>query len=102
MEGIDILVWRRKRNMTQSTLAGHLGVSRATVINWERGNHRLPMNMASRLETIAYTLAPAPEKKPRFSVTPERRAAIMVDLNTRRPSFQLMTDEEKHVWFSNK
>lgn len=102
MRPIDIVEWRHEHKVKQAELAKELGKSRQTVVNWERGHTRLPDNLQGELERLARLRLPGQEKKPRSSVTPERRAEIMADLNTRRPSFQLMTDEEKHVWFSNK
>lgn len=58
MDAIDLLTWRRERKLKQDALAAMLGVTRKTVVNWETGKHRLPMDLAKRLERLAYTMAP--------------------------------------------
>ena len=58
MDQNDLLLWRRQRKVTQADLAEHLGVSRKTLVNWELGKHRLPMDLPARLERLAFTLMP--------------------------------------------
>jgi DNA-binding transcriptional regulator YiaG len=42
---------RRSLHLTQAQLAQRLGVSRATVQNWEAGIHRIPPPAAQLVET---------------------------------------------------
>ena len=58
--GTEIMLWRRARKMTQGILSKHLGVSRQTVNNWEQGKTRAPLDLAQRLEKLAFTTAPKP------------------------------------------
>lgn len=37
-----IAAWRKRMGLTQPELAGLLGVSITTVVNWERGYHPAP------------------------------------------------------------
>lgn len=58
MLGMELMIWRKTRKLTQAGLAGLLGVSRETIGNWEAGRNRLPMDITARLERLAYTTAP--------------------------------------------
>jgi len=58
MTGNDLHAWRRERRLKQADLANMLGVSRQTLINWELGKHRLPIDLPQQLERLAYTMAP--------------------------------------------
>jgi transcriptional regulator with XRE-family HTH domain len=50
-----LALWRHALNLTQSDLAGRLGVTRETVSNWERGE--TPSVALLAMETIERTLA---------------------------------------------
>ena len=59
----DLHQWRRSRKLKQKRLAELLGVTPTTVCNWEAGRTRTPINLAERLEKLAYDLAPRPQPK---------------------------------------
>lgn len=59
MEPSDLLLWRRKRGLTQGDLAGMLKVSRATVNSWENEKSRLPKDIRQRMAELEEK---APEK----------------------------------------
>jgi transcriptional regulator with XRE-family HTH domain len=54
-----LALWRHALKITQSDLAGRLGVTRETVSNWERGE--VPSVVLLAMQTIERTLA-SPEK----------------------------------------
>lgn len=70
MQGRDIRIWRQDRKLTLAQLAKHLGKSRNTIWNWENGKTPIPVNMASQLETLAYTTAPKPVDVAPTIITP--------------------------------
>ena len=47
--GAAITAWRDALGLTQSGAAALLGVSRQTVINWERGTHAPPLSARRKM-----------------------------------------------------
>lgn len=62
MEPSDLLLWRKKHQMTQQQLASKLGKDRNTVMRWEAGKSRMPVGLWAKLvllvDTTSATEAP--------------------------------------------
>ncbi len=58
--GVAIRKARQRKRMTQSDLAGALGVSNITVANWESGKH-FPQRYAGLIEEVLEITLPEPE-----------------------------------------
>ena len=43
---------RRNRGLTQSQVANRIGVSKATVVNWEKGNTKISYSALIRLSNL--------------------------------------------------
>lgn len=43
---------RRNRGLTQSQVANRIGVSKATVVNWEKGNTKISYAALTRLSNL--------------------------------------------------
>ena len=106
MTGMELRLWRVERKLTIIALAKALKISRNTLWNWENSAVRTPRDIVERLERVIMdaTVASKPVvSAPVYTpLAPERVAAIVADLMTRRASWQDMTDEEKQAWHERK
>lgn len=53
MTPIELKTWRQARGLTQEQAADMAGVSRLTIIRWEKGKHSIPQDALTRLEASA-------------------------------------------------
>lgn len=52
MSADELLLFRRKRKMTQANMASALGVSRMTINNWERERFAIPKDIVERIAAL--------------------------------------------------
>jgi transcriptional regulator with XRE-family HTH domain len=52
MTGDDLILWRKKQELTQRELARSLGVDVMTVSRWERGTRSIPALLPLALEAL--------------------------------------------------
>ena len=52
MTGDDLILWRKKQELTQRELARSLGVDVMTVSRWERGARGIPALLPLSLEAL--------------------------------------------------
>ena len=60
MNATQLKMWRAASNLTQDDVAKLLNVSRATVIRWEAGKHRIPPNITQKLGPAPVDTAATP------------------------------------------
>jgi len=53
MNGRQLREWRQRRGLSQTDLAGYLGVTASCISQYERGRVRIPESLELRLERIA-------------------------------------------------
>lgn len=85
MEADDLMLWRRKRKFTQTQLADMLGVSRKTINSWERGRHRVPVDIHNKLATIVVG-------------KPREETHVCRGMANTRPDLRLYDTDGKYVW----
>ena len=56
MTGIQFREWRRKLGLSQEAAARVLGISRATVVRWERGDWPIPPMAVMAVEHLSERL----------------------------------------------
>ena len=56
MTGQELKKWRQEQGLTQTQLAGHLGVIKTTVARWETGTRSIPSFLPLALQALATNL----------------------------------------------
>ena len=78
MTGADLREWRRAAGLTQEELAARVGVSRMTVVAWERGANEPQRGNRAALHRLVEEVPIRPPPKPVIAADPIGEALLEV------------------------